>query len=165
MSSKSLSALQGNIMYLIEPSHDEISQGLESWDWLPIEGKVPFSVTAFGDVFMESPEGIWFLDTIEGSVNKVAENKEELQEILNTEEGQDHYLMSGFVENAVNEGMVLKKGQCFDFKVNPILGGPIEFENIEIQNFVVSLNVSGQIHGQVKDLPHGTKLNEIEISQ
>jgi len=150
-------------MYLINPPIEEVTRGLDSWGWLPIEGKTPFAVTAFGDVFLESSEGIWFLDTLEGSLTIVSGTREELQEILNSEEGQDHFLMAGFVIRARNEGMNLEPGQCYDFKINPVVGGPIEFENIEIQNFVVSLNIGGQIHEQVKNLPPGTKISEFKF--
>ena len=150
-------------MYLINPTSEEITEGLEAWSWLPIEEKSPIAVTAFGDVFLESPEGVWFLDTLEGTFNKIANNESEMQEILNTQEGQHHFLMIGLVDDALNEGMALEEGQCYGFKTNPIMGGPIELENMEIRDFLVSLYVSGQIHEQLKDLPPGTKIKDIQI--
>ncbi len=150
-------------MYLINPTSEELSEGLEAWSWLPVKEKSPIAVTAFGDVFLESPEGIWFLDTLEGSLNRIADSKPELDEILNTAEGQTHFLFSSFVDRALSEGMNLEEGQCYDFKVNPVLGGAVEFENIEVNDFVVSLYVSGQVHQQIKDLPPGAKIKEINI--
>ncbi len=151
-------------MYLINPTQEKISNGLEEWSWLPINDKTPIVVTAFGDIFFESSNGIWFLDTLEGNISKVTNTRGELQDILNTVEGQDHFLMSGFVDRAVAEGMKLMGGQCYNFKISPVLGGQIIFENIEIQDLVVALSISGQIHRQVKDLPAGTKINNINIS-
>jgi hypothetical protein len=154
---------QGQQMYIINPTPEEISEGLEAWSWLPIDEKLPIAVTAFGDMFLESSEGIWFLDTLEGSFNKIASSGPELEAILKTQEGQRHFLLIGLVDRALEEGMTLDEGQCYDFKTNPILGGPIEYENMEIRDFVVSLYVSGKIHEQIKDLPPGTKIKDIEI--
>lgn len=150
-------------MFLIKPTNEEILQGLESWSWLPVNDKQPIAVTAFGDVFFDSDDGVWFLDTLEGSLTLATKSKDELQKLLNTEEGQDHYLMSGFILRTHNEGMTLGPGQCYEFKVHPIIGGEIEFDNIEIQDFVVSLNLCGQLHEQIKDLPSGTKINEFKF--
>ena len=41
---------------------------LASWSWLGVQDKTPRFTTAFGDVFLETLEGWWFLDTIEGSL-------------------------------------------------------------------------------------------------
>ncbi len=149
---------------LIQPTPEQLLAGLEAWHWVGLDGKTPFAVTAFGDVFLESRDGIWFLDTIEGTLALVAHSRDELQAILNSEEGQDRYLLAGFVIRAENEGRTLAEGQCYDFKVNPVLGGSIEYENIQIQDFVVALNVAGQIHEQAKNMPPGAKISEFKIS-
>jgi len=150
-------------MYFIHPQIADVNRALESWDWLPIQSKVPFSITAFGDVFLESSEGIWFLDSLEGTLTKVAETREELQSILSSEEMQDHYLMAGFVIRANNEGMRLGQNECYEFKIPPVLSGPIEFDNIEVQNFVVALHIRGQIHKQAEELPPGTIISEFKV--
>jgi hypothetical protein len=152
-------------MFTISIPPEDIERGLESWSWLPLEGKSPFLVTAFGDVFFEDPDGIWFLDTIGGTLEKVADSRNELESILKSEEGENHFYMAGFVERANREGMTLSSGECYDFKLNPVLGGPIEYDNVVKSSFVVSVHISGQIHQQVKDLPEGTKITGFTVKE
>ncbi len=145
-------------MYFINPPIEKINSALESWNWIGLEGKEPVRVTAFGDVFFQDGMGIWFLDTIEGSLNKVCSSLYELDKLLESEENQDHYLLAGFIIRANNEGMLLENDQCYDFKINPVLGGEIEFHNIERQDFVVAINIAGQLHDQIRFLPEGTPI-------
>jgi len=53
-----------NPAFTITPSRDAIERALESWQWLPVAGKEPILVTAFGDIFFEGADGIWFLDIL-----------------------------------------------------------------------------------------------------
>jgi len=148
---------------LIKQDIAAIWQALEAWDWLDFAEKEPFITTCFGDVFFESKSGIFFLDTLAGSLEKVASSKDGLQEILNSEEGQDHYLMAGLALAAQENGLTIGEGECLDFKVSPVLGGPLTIENINVMPFVVSLHIAGQIMEQVKDLPPGTKISKVTV--
>ena len=150
-------------MLVIKQDIAEIKKGLEAWDWIDFSGKEPLITTCFGDVFFESNDGIYFLDTLEGSLEKVAPSKEALQEILNTEEGQDHFLMAGLALAAQASGLTIGPGQCLDFKVSPVLGGTLTVDNIDVMSFVLSLDIAGQIMKQVKDLPPGTKIDNVTI--
>jgi hypothetical protein len=80
--------------YFIAPSEHDIFRALESWNWLPVEGKQPILVTAFADVFFCSGDEIWFLDTLEGNLKNICSSRAQLDSILSTTEGQDHYLLS-----------------------------------------------------------------------
>lgn len=150
-------------MLLIEQNRNDIIDALESWDWMDFSDKTPFITTAFGDVFFESKDGIFFLDSIGGSLEKVASTKKELQDLLNTADGQDHFLMAGLVTAARDEGLVLNEGECYDFKVSPSLSGPMDLSNIQKMSFKVSLHISGQLMKQIKDLPEGTKINSVKF--
>jgi hypothetical protein len=150
-------------MLVIKQHINDIQKGLEAWDWIDFSGKEPFITTCFGDVFFDSNDGIYFLDTLGGTLEKVAPSKEELQEILNTEEGQDHYLMAGLALAALESGLNIGEGQCLDFKVSPVLSGPLTVENIDVMSFALSLDIAGQIMKQIKDLPPGTKIDKITI--
>lgn len=150
-------------MLVIKQEIENIWKGLESWDWIDFSGMEPFITTCFGDVFFESSDGIYFLDTLGGSLEKVASSKEEMQEILNTEDGQDHFLMSGLAIAAQENGMNINEGECLDFKISPALGGELTLENINVMPFVVSLDIAGQIMKQIKDLPPGTKIDKVTL--
>lgn len=102
---------------------------------------------------------------IGASLKRACTSFDELRNILNTEEGQDHYLLAGLVLSATDRGLLLDSNQCYDFTISPILGGKLDIDNVEIQDFVVAVNIAGQIHHQCKDLPPGTPISEITIQE
>jgi hypothetical protein len=64
---------------LVKQSIENIEDALEAWDWIDFSGKQPFITTCFGDVFFESEDGIFFLDSIGGTLERVADTNEDLQ--------------------------------------------------------------------------------------
>lgn len=150
-------------MLVIKQNQNDILEALKAWDWIDFSGKEPFITTCFGDVFFDSNDGIYFLDSLGGTLEKVASSKAELQDILNTVDGQDHFLMAELAIAAQENGLSLGEGECLDFKVSPILGGPLTLDNLHVMSFKVALDVAGQIMKQVKDLPPGTKINKVTI--
>lgn len=138
-------------------------RALESWRWLGIEGKAPVLASLFGDVILQDSTGYWFLDTVEGSLTRPWGSQQEVQASLNTEEGQDQYLLGGLALAAHAEGLTLSDDDVYSFKVPPVLGGAFELANVEVGEFVVATNLSGQLHDQVKNLPPGTKISGFRI--
>lgn len=151
--------------YFITPAPARIVQGLDAWQWLDMAGKRPWRVTAFGDVFLRADDGIWFLDTLEGKLQHVCRTEAELDRILSTDEGRDVYLFAGLVDHAVAHGLKLGATQCYDFKVEPVVGGTVEFENVQVVDFAAALNLRGQIHEQVKDTAAGTQNGKVEVDE
>ncbi len=139
-------------------------EALESWSWLPLAGKVPILATAFGDVILQDPEGYWFLDAAGGKLEKIASNRDELRAAFSSPEGQDQYLLAGLAHAAETQGLMLAESEVFDFTQPPVLGGQFGVENLQPKDFVVSLNISGQIHNQVRNLPPGTRISNVKIS-
>lgn len=150
-------------MYYITPAPAQITDALESWRWIGIEGKQPWLVTAFADVFFDSPDGIWFLDTLEGKLKKVGETKAEVEHTLATEEGKDLYLFSGWVDRAIREGRILGNDECYDFRLHPIVGGQVDYSNVEKINLSVALHLRGQLHDQVRHMKPGTKISKFVL--
>jgi len=147
---------------------DDYARALEAWAWLGEDGRAltPRLATAFGDVFLEGPDGqFWFLDTVEGSLTPSWATGAELQAALNTPDGQDRYLMAGLVMAAAEAGLTPTGNQVLGFTVPPVLGGGFDVDNVELVDFVVSLGISGQIHQQVKDLPPGTTITGLRVSE
>ncbi len=153
-----------NPALVITPPREAIERALESWQWLPIQGREPVLVTAFGDIFFAAKDGVWFLDTLEGTFQRVCSTHAELEEILATAEGEDHYCLAGFVERACREGAVLRDGQCYDFTLHPVVGGKLEYANVQPRDFVVAVHIAGQLHQQAKQFPPGTKINRFVVN-
>lgn len=130
-----------------------------------MRGKTPVLASLFGDVFLRAADGYWFLDTIEGTLEREWASREEVQRALETDEGQDRYLLGGLATSAAARGLVLSEKQVYAFEVPPILGGPVSIDNVTVMDFVVSVNIAGQIHGQIKDVPPGTAISGITVTE
>lgn len=139
------------------------ARALEDWSWLELKGKTPVLSTLFGDVFLQDPSGYWFLDTIEGGLKLVAPTRDELQAALDSQEGQDNFLLGGLAIAADREGLHLKADEVYDFQIPPVLGGAIDLSNVTVMPFVVSASIAGQLHDQVRKLPPGTKISGFKM--
>jgi hypothetical protein len=148
----------------IHPADEDIVRALESWDWLKVSEFRPLLVTAFGDIFFDTPSGIQFLDTIEGCLEPAVHDLNELSRLLSNSEGRDKWLLEGLVQGARDRGQILASDQCYDFKIAPILGGPMDADSVHGMSFVVKVNIAGQLHQQIRALPPGTRINKVTIS-
>lgn len=125
----------------------------------------PALTNAFGDVFLQSQDGSFsFLDTVEGRLQLVWPDAAAFQTDINTPTAQDHYLMIGLAQAAADAGLEPAPDQILSFKTPPVLGGELSMENLEIADFVVTVNVAGQVHGQVRSLPPGAPITGITIT-
>lgn len=147
-------------MFTISPSDEDLQRGLQAWSWLGVDGLTPILVSSFGDVFFESASGIEFLDTIEGSIRHVCAGRSALHKHLSTEEARDDFLLGSLVISLKQrKNLHLSAGECYDFKLPPVLGGTVDIENIHAINFVVKLHVAGQLHEQLRNVPEGTRIS------
>jgi hypothetical protein len=151
--------------YFINPSVESLSRALESWHWLDLNGKRPILVTAFADVFLIAPDGIWVLDTLEGNLKHLYSSREQFDQALTTVEMEDTYLMSPLVDYLIKSGLNATDTQCYDYKVHPRVGGQINHENMELRNFVVALNLRGQLHEQVRHMAPGTPISGVRMQE
>ncbi len=143
---------------------EQFAQGLESWQWIGIGAKTPRFTSPFGDVFLQAEDGIWFLDTLEGSLLRAWDSTSALKADLNTASGQDRYLLAGLAASAEHLGLTPAPGQVYGFKTPPVLGGKLDLANVEVVDFIVGLHLSGQIHNQVRTLPPGTSISGFTIT-
>lgn len=143
---------------------DQYARALESWSWLSLGDRVPVLASLFGDLFLQNQHGYWFLDSIEGRLTLIASTRDELQAMLDTTEGQDRYLLGGLAMAAERRGLQLDSNEVYDFTIPPVLGGQTTVDNIVKMDFVVALNIAGQLHDQVRNLPPGTPIKGIQLS-
>jgi hypothetical protein len=74
-------------------SFEDYAAALESWSFLELSGKRPLFTSPFGDVFLQSDDGFWFLDLVAGELSRRWETERDLSSSLNSRHGQDEYLM------------------------------------------------------------------------
>ncbi len=121
------------------------------------------AVSPFGDAFLQSGDGVWFLDLVEGSLTRQWSDTEDLQTALNTPEGQDRFLMGGLAVAAAEAGLQPGPSEILNFKIMPVLGGRFAVSNIEVADVLVAFQLTGVTHEQIKDLPDGTKISGFKI--
>jgi hypothetical protein len=137
-------------------SAEQYAMAMQSWQWLDLGGKTPLFTSPFGDIFFRASDGFWWLDTLEGSLTRPWPTAEQTQAELNTPHGQDQYLLAGLAKAAASQGLIPAEDQIYDFTVSPVLGGAMELANVGVIDFVVGVNIAGQLHEQVRGLPEGT---------
>jgi hypothetical protein len=142
---------------------EQYAVATRSWQWLDLGGKTPLFASLFGDVFFRGSDGLWWLDTLEGSLTRPWTTAAQLQAELNTPEGRDRYLLAGLAETVAATGLVPGEGQVYDFTISPVLGGAMEPANIGVIDFVVGVNIAGQLHEQVRGLAPGTVIAAVTI--
>lgn len=148
----------------IDVPADMIAGALEAWGWIGLDGLTVIAVSAFGEPFFRDAQGtIHQLDTLDGKLNGVAGSLSEFTAILQEQAARDELLLAGLVLGAAGRGLILAPGECYDFKIAPILGGEISAEQIETISFLVKLHIAGQLHDQVRHLAPGTKINSVTI--
>lgn len=132
---------------------------LADWAWLPVEGKRPFLASLFGDVFLEDDAGIWLLDVLKGSLDRVFDDREQMAAVLDTEAGQDRYLLAGLALGAQRRfGLVAGPSQVLAWKLPPVLGASTTVENLQLMDFEIYVSLQGQLHRQLKELPPGARI-------
>ncbi|MBE1874399.1 T6SS immunity protein Tdi1 domain-containing protein [Myceligenerans pegani] len=132
---------------------DAFRFGLASWRWLGISGKTPRFTTCFGDVFLESLEGWWFLDTMEGTLELRWTTAVDMYAELEAPEGRATYLMDDIVRDAEQRGMRLGRKDVFTFNPHPALGGEMTVDNLTTMRFSLALNWAGTMHEQLRQAP------------
>ncbi|WP_194815070.1 T6SS immunity protein Tdi1 domain-containing protein [Nocardia sp. XZ_19_385] len=138
---------------------EQFESALASWEWIGLEGKTPLCASLFGDVFFDSEEGLWWLDTLNGELTRPWDNADDLEKDLDTEDGMEQYLLATLAADTAETGLVPAENEVYDFTQPPILGGELEVGNVQVNDFVSALNVAGQIHARVADLPPGAEVD------
>src|SRR6478672_10772731 len=83
------------------------ARGLADWTWLIGDRDLrPIAASTFGDVFLDGDDGVWFLDSLEGTLTLEWPDASALQAALNTAEGQDQYLLGGLATGATERGVI-----------------------------------------------------------
>ncbi|WP_207207323.1 hypothetical protein [Xylanimonas protaetiae] len=121
--------------------------GLASWSWLGTHGKTPRFTTVFGDVFLESLDGWWLLDTIEGTLTLRWTNIVDLYAELDSDEGREEILLEDILVEVLDRGVLLRDDEVLAFVPHPAAGGRLAAESCSPLRFELALSLAGQVHG------------------
>jgi hypothetical protein len=128
-------------------------EGLESWTWLDFTGTNPLLASLFGDVFLAREDGVLWLDVVAGELTREWESVAAMEEALGSATVRDEFLRAGLALSAHRRGLTLGEQEIYDFTIPPVLGGLLAPENVGTIDFVVGLNLCGQIHAQARRRP------------
>ncbi|MEU7869035.1 hypothetical protein [Dactylosporangium sp. NPDC049140] len=142
---------------------DRFAGALDSWQWIGLEDKTPAYASLFGDIFLRGPGGVWWLDTVGGTLQRRWPSMEAVSAELNTAEGQERYLFAGLTAELARRGLTPAAEQVYDFSHPPALGGAIDPDNVDVIDFVVGVNIAGQLHDQLRALPEGTQIRGVSF--
>jgi hypothetical protein len=121
-------------------------------------------VSSVGDMFLADGRDIVFwLDTGAGTLQQVASSPEEFRQLMQQPEHANKWFIPQLVGDLMMRGVRLARGQCYSYKIPPVLGGSIAPDNFAPTDLSVHFSILGQIHRQVKNLPPGTKISDIKI--
>lgn len=148
----------------INPECVVLNELLQDWKWAMPEPMRPVLLTALGDVFAQGENGaVYFVDVIEGHIRMVAEDGAAFEELLSDAEFVTDHFFPARVLELRDAGIELELNQVYSHQQPLVLGGSDELENYETSDVSIYLSILGQIHEQVKDLPEGTVISDVEI--
>ena len=110
-------------------------------------------------------DSICWLGTAGAEIEDIAKSYDEFIELLNTKEFFADYFMVQMVGDLIQSGKVLEIGQIYSLTKPYLLGGSFKLENIETSDIDVHFSLTGQIAQQVSELPEGTNVNSVVVSE
>ena len=145
--------------YLMDQQGVDWATVLAGWSLLLPQQFTLRLVNCFCDLFVVPPDGsIHMLDVGAGSLAKVAESREDFSRRIDDGENANNWLMLPLVDKLAAAGMHLQPGQCYGFKVLPVLGGKYTVENCAVFPLTDYLGAYGSIHEQLQDVPDGAQV-------
>ena len=112
-----------------------------------------------GDAFVLEPDGrVWWLDTGAGEFTEVAPTIEAFDQLLSDPKEATRVLLTPVVEEFIRLHGPFLPGRCLGYTQLPILGGSYTVENRWSAPASEHFALTGEIHRQIHDLPHGTEV-------
>jgi len=143
----------------IQPQDAALASLRNSWKWMLGDAWTPLMFSAIGDVFFEVPAGtVWWLSTATGSLEQIADSRDEFRELLGTEKA-DEWFLPGLVEALHSSGKILESEQCYTYAIFPVFAeGSFSVENMNPVSAAEHYAFSGHVHESIRQLPEGAKV-------
>lgn len=145
------------------PTIEDLLNHMEESDFLSDHHYlVPFACDAFGFLFFVGFDGIYHMESEDGSLEYVAENLEGFFSLLMDEEGGDYWSASPIFEQWCEENAPLKAPMRLTAQQPFLLGGEFETENLLKGDLLAVLQWYADLHRLFKDVEDG---QEVEIQR
>jgi hypothetical protein len=130
-----------------------------NWSWAFSNPIRVIERNRFGNLLVQIGDGsIWRVCPEDLAASQVAPSEADLETVWADEEFQADWESEAWIDAAETALGRLGQGQCYGFKMWPVLGAPYDVENMVIKLMVDWLAASGDVGRQVKDLPDGTQV-------
>jgi hypothetical protein len=119
--------------YLIDHSGFDWNKLFVGWEWLLPPEFTVWLMNRFGDLFLVTPDGtVHMLDVAVGTLTKLAESRADFSTRVDEGDNAGNWFFLPLVDRLVSAGMGLQPGQCYGFKLPPVLGGQYAVENVAV---------------------------------
>lgn len=137
---------------------------LSEWRWLLGDSYQIVLVSSLGDLFLADTAGhIHWLDAGAARLTEVAASLDEFQHLRQQPVHATEWFATQMIGDISQRGLRLTRGQCFSYKLPPMLGGQWEPANFEPTDLSVHFSILGQICRQARDLPEGTLVSSFKV--
>ena len=144
--------------YLLPLPRINWASALTQWHWLLPPNCRPQYVNCFGDLFIICGSNICLLDLEDGSFDRYCDANSSVIDTLREDNDADLLLYANLVDQLRHNGIELKSGQCYHFKIPTILGGEYDISNIGTNSIEERIRFCGDFQNQIKDLPDGSTI-------
>lgn len=145
--------------YLVDQNGIDWGDLLKPWAWLLPAAFTLWLVNRFADLFVILPDGtVHMLDVGLGSIEKVAESREDFCTRIDADDNANQWLLIPLVNRLVAAGITLPPAHCYGFRKLPVIGGDYTVENCGPLPIGDYLGACGSIHEQLRDVPDGSQV-------
>jgi hypothetical protein len=124
----------------------DIEDILSCWMWKVTDMKAVAVMSVLGDLFLVGKDdAVYWLQTDNGDLTKVAEDLAQFEQYLNDEEKIDLWFLPLLVAKLITSGKILNENEVYSYKKLPVIGGEYSVENIDPADISVHFAFSGQI--------------------
>lgn len=148
----------------VDPTGVDFDQLLQAWRWLVGPEYHAVVITALGDLFLlDEDDKAYWLDTGWGKLTEIAGSPEELQSMIVDPRSAEEWFMPQLIGDLKLSGKDLKAGECYSYIIPPSLSGVYSVDNLEPISLESHFSILGQMNEQVKDMPPGTRIDDLQI--
>lgn len=149
--------------YLAVVHEADLVEAFKEWVWLVGSEMKPLFLSLSGDLFIRDDSGATFwIQTGCGSYERLADSVAEFETEWANDANRANWLLKVVVDDLIGAGHVPEAGQCFGYRILPVLGGDYHGENRALISAVEHVSFTGDLNSQIADLPDGASV-EIEV--
>jgi Domain of unknown function (DUF1851) len=110
-------------------------------------------------LFITLPDGsIHMLEVGSGELSRVADSRDDACAKIDEPGVAEEWLMIPVVDQLIASECVLCPGQCYSYKMLPVLGGSYAPEGRALLPIREHFGAWGSLHHQISDLPDGAQI-------